>query len=150
MDHDAYKLPESSAGDDADVERRRPRKSVYFIGRLRIGRKSHACRIRNLSVGGALLEFDLPMPAAETGVLYIPRIGDVFGDLAWTTHKKAGFKFHVALATRQMAALHLDDEVKERPVLTHRRSMEATDQKSIDVVRQLRRSLRNKADRFDD
>lgn len=62
-------------------------------GHLRLGEQLHGCVIEDISLGGARLSFDGPMPEGEELVLEHSVAGCFPGKFVWTRDGVGGFQF---------------------------------------------------------
>ena len=82
-------------GDSSDNGRTRKRDSLFLSARLTIapGPAVHDVRVRNLSEGGLMAEYEQPV-AAGTGVtLEMRGVGELTGRIAWCTDGRIGIAF---------------------------------------------------------
>ncbi len=73
-------------------EQRRSRDSLLLSASMRIGSatEAHDVRIRNLSEGGMMIEFDRALAVDTAVMLDIRGIGEVAGRIAWCTEGRMG------------------------------------------------------------
>ena len=70
-----------------------------------------ACRIENLSIGGARLQIDSPLKLGCPGILTIHDT-DAFGEIVWQSRGRAGFKFDEMLEDGEVVRLrHLAPKI---------------------------------------
>ena len=74
----------------ASGERRRD--SLFMSAKLRIGDAAavHEVRVRNLSTGGLMIEFDRAIDQGAAVMLEMNGLGELAGRVAWCTRGRAG------------------------------------------------------------
>jgi hypothetical protein len=83
--------PEVTA-DVAPSQRGKARDSMLLVAALQVeGRDGrHQVRVRNLSTGGLMAEFDQPIAIGTKVVIDLRGIGAVDGEIAWATQGRVG------------------------------------------------------------
>lgn len=81
---------EAEGADDA--ARARSRDSLFLLARLSLSDRSTArdVRVRNLSSGGLMAEYEGPVAIGEPVVVDLRGIGEVRGRIAWATEGRIG------------------------------------------------------------
>ncbi len=64
--------------------RNHPRRSVIWLGTLKVGKFSFPCRVLNLSLGGARIHLALPLKEGAGVTLSIPRCHDLPAKVVWS------------------------------------------------------------------
>lgn len=78
----------------AETENRdRVRKRLLWRAKLQCGMHDFDCWIYDLSLGGALIRFDLPIASDCAVVLVVPDVGAISGRVAWSVAGKMGIEF---------------------------------------------------------
>lgn len=70
----------------------RRRDSLFMIAQLRLegAGEAHEVRVRNLSIGGLMIEFDREVAAGAPVTLEMRGLGEVTGRVAWCTRGRVG------------------------------------------------------------
>jgi hypothetical protein len=103
-----------------DQARRQPRRRVLFMSSITVRTVSIACKVRDVSVTGALIETAMPMIPGTEILLNLPKIGPVFGDTAWVDGSKSGIVFQAMLDP-----LQLREMLEEKPKNTQQENADA-------------------------
>lgn len=87
MELDAGDVAGETAGN-----RIRKRDSLFLSARLRLedDAATHEVRVRNLSPGGLMTEFDRAVATGTTVALEMRGLGDLTGTVAWCAHGRLG------------------------------------------------------------
>lgn len=80
------------AGEADASQRARSRDSLFLMAHMRIGDgpKVHEVRVRNLSEGGLMVEFDRVVAADTAVTLDLRGIGEIGGKVAWCIEGRLG------------------------------------------------------------
>lgn len=83
------------AGAQADSGRVRKRDSLFLAARLTFEGKdtTHDVRVRNLSEGGLMAEYEPPVAAGVAVTLEMRGLGEMTGRVAWCTRGRLGIAF---------------------------------------------------------
>lgn len=73
--------------------RRHPRRSVIWLGTLKVGEFDFPCRVLDLSLTGARIRLSLPLKKGASVILSISRCGDLPAHIAWHKEDKIGLDF---------------------------------------------------------
>ena len=86
-------------GSDADAQGARHRDSLFLMARLRTPalRDTFSVRIRNLSAGGLMADFAMPLDRDTPIEIEVRGIGWVPGKVAWFAEGRTGVAFDVAI-----------------------------------------------------
>lgn len=79
-------------GDDKESGRARKRDSIFLSAQLTIAgaRATYTVRVRNLSAGGLMAEYDAPVEPGTAVLLDMRGLGEMTGRVAWCTHGRIG------------------------------------------------------------
>jgi len=90
--NDYLTVGDGSAG---SVKRGRPRDSLFLKATLQFANepKSRDVRVRNLSQGGMMAEFDRVVPMGTPVTIELRGVGKVRGQVAWCAEGRAGISF---------------------------------------------------------
>lgn len=93
---DSFGRVDKAIEDGVDGGRTRKRDSLFLSARLTLeGRaRTHDVRIRNLSEGGLMAEYELPVEPGTAVTLEMRGLGEVTGRIAWCTDGRLGIAFH--------------------------------------------------------
>lgn len=80
----------------AKERRRHPRRSVIWMGSLKVGEWSFPCRVLELSLCGARIRLSLPLKRGAEVVLSVPRCGDLPAEVSWHKEDKMGLTFSLS------------------------------------------------------
>lgn len=83
--------------------RNHPRRSVIWLGTLKVGEFSFPCRVLDLSLTGARIRLALPLKNGTVVTLSISRCGDLPAEIAWYEEDTLGLTF--SLPPRELAQL---------------------------------------------
>lgn len=81
---------------DGSERRRHPRRAVIWMGSLRVGEWTFACRVLDLSLTGARIRLALPLKRGAEVTLSVPRCGDIPAEVAWHKDDKLGINFSIS------------------------------------------------------
>lgn len=89
------RTPADLIGDDHSGEQPRARDSLFLLAQLKLHGRPAAreVRVRNLSEGGLMAEFDGRVAMGETLEIELRGIGRVTGRIAWATEGRIGVAF---------------------------------------------------------
>lgn len=89
-------IEDSDAGASA---RARKRDSLFLSARLTVagGTSTNDVRVRNLSEGGLMAEYDAPVEAGTAVELELRGLGSLTGRVAWATDGRIGIAFDRAI-----------------------------------------------------
>lgn len=90
--------------------RNHPRRSVIWLGTLRVGEFSFPCRVLDLSLAGARIRLSLPLKKDASVILCISRCGDLPAKVAWHQNDTLGLDF--TLPPRELSLLLGESAVK--------------------------------------
>jgi hypothetical protein len=93
---DSLSRPLVPADDTAGASQRaRNRDSLFLMARLVVpdGREPHEVRVRNLSAGGLMVEWDKPLDDGAKVTLILRGVGEVTGRVAWCAEGRIGVAF---------------------------------------------------------
>jgi PilZ domain len=76
-----------------DKSRRQPRKRVLFVSTIDVRNVPMSCKVRDVSVNGALIETSMTLWVGAEVILHLPKIGPVYGDVAWADGRRSGVAF---------------------------------------------------------
>ena len=81
----------------------RRRDSLFMTAKLRIGDAPavHEVRVRNLSAGGLMIEFERALAQGGRVTLEMRGIGEVSGTVAWCTRGRAGIALDAPIDPRR-------------------------------------------------
>lgn len=82
-----------SASDDDSHDRNEARDSLFLMSELRIGSISTPVRVRNLSAGGLMAEYQLGLDVGQDVECEIRGLGWVRGRVAWSAAGRIGIAF---------------------------------------------------------
>jgi hypothetical protein len=85
--------PPAGSPDTANGPERPARDSLMLSATLMIGDKEWAVRVRNLSAGGLMAEFDRPVVRDQAVRIDVRGVGWVDGRVAWATAGRVGIAF---------------------------------------------------------
>ena len=89
---DSFGRADATAPDDNG--RARKRDSLFLSARLTLaGGTTHDVRVRNLSEGGLMAEYDASVEPGAAVTLDLRGVGEVTGRIAWCTHGRIGIAF---------------------------------------------------------
>ncbi|TPG14330.1 PilZ domain-containing protein [Sphingomonas oligophenolica] len=82
-------------GAEGSIKRGRTRDSLYLKATLQFANepKSREIRVRNLSEGGMMAEFDRVVPSGTPVIVDVRGVGEVPGRVAWCAEGRAGISF---------------------------------------------------------
>ena len=86
---------ESIGAEAAESGRTRKRDSLFLSARLTLAGKpaTHEVRVRNLSEGGLMAEYDAIVEADTAVTLEMRGLGEMTGRVAWCAHGRLGIAF---------------------------------------------------------
>ncbi len=82
--------------------RSQPRRRVLFVSTLNIHAVPMKCKVRDVSVNGALIEVSMPLQEDTEAELVLPKIGTVACTVAWVRHFRCGLLFKQMLDPFQL------------------------------------------------
>jgi PilZ domain len=85
-----------------DQARRQPRRRVLFMSSVTVRTVAIPCKVRDVSVSGALIETTLPLWQDTKFTLALPKIGNVEGEVAWIDGLRSGVVFNAMLDPLQI------------------------------------------------
>jgi hypothetical protein len=85
-----------------EKSRIQPRRRVLFMSTIDVRGVSMSCKVRDLSVNGALVETALTLWANTEVVLHLPKLGAVHGDVIWASGSRAGVAFKMMIDPLQL------------------------------------------------
>ncbi|GEQ97011.1 hypothetical protein JCM17844_06480 [Iodidimonas gelatinilytica] len=80
-------------GDTGKERRNHPRRSVIWMGTLKVGEFSFSCRVLDLSLAGARIRLALPLKRGAPVTLTISRCGDLPAEICWHKDDRLGLNF---------------------------------------------------------
>ena len=92
---DSFGRVDKAIEDGTEGGRTRKRDSLFLSARLTLeGRaRTHDVRIRNLSEGGLMAEYELPVEPGTAVTLEMRGLGELTGRIAWCTDGRLGIAF---------------------------------------------------------
>ncbi|GAK34250.1 MULTISPECIES: PilZ domain-containing protein [Iodidimonas] len=78
--------------------RTHPRRSVIWMGTLKVGDFSFSCRVLDLSLAGARIKLALPLKRNAAVTLSITRCGDLPAEISWHKDDRLGLNFTIPAA----------------------------------------------------
>jgi PilZ domain len=93
-----------------EKSRIQPRLRVLFMSTIDVRGIPMSCKVRDLSVNGALVETALTLWVNTEVVLHLPKLGAVHGDIIWVNGGRAGVAFKMMIDPLQLK------EMLNRPV----------------------------------
>ena len=86
-------------GAEGSIKRGRSRDSLFLKATLQFANepKSREIRVRNLSEGGMMAEFDRVVPSGTPVTIAVRGVGEVPGRVAWCAEGRAGISFDVPI-----------------------------------------------------
>jgi hypothetical protein len=92
--------------------RTQPRRRVLFVSTFSTATETVKCKVRDLSVNGALVESDRKLALGDAVNLSLPKIGIVAAEVAWVNNFRSGMLFKSMLDPFQLREML---EAKIRP-----------------------------------
>ena len=92
------------------VERADRAMTMLMVGKLRAGSRQGLCRIRNVSIGGMMIETRLPLACGEEVVIDARGRQEVTGTVVWVLDGRAGVRFAYQLPPDRMLAAVLEPQ----------------------------------------
>lgn len=99
-------------GDEARTRRRLPRFDVDCPGRLQLGSRFHAVRLRNISQGGARVDARKGLGAEGAAILTVPDLPPLRGEVRWVDESAIGLRLEEIIPVDVLA--HWLDERRRR------------------------------------
>jgi hypothetical protein len=93
-----------------DQARRQPRRRVLFMSHVVVRTVSIPCKVRDVSVSGALIDTTLPLWQDTKLALVLPKLGPVFAEVAWINGLRSGLVFD-----KMLDPLQLREMLEEKP-----------------------------------
>jgi PilZ domain len=93
-----------------EKSRIQPRRRVLFMSTIDVSGVAMSCKVRDLSVNGALVETSLTLRTGTEVILHLPKLGDVHGYVIWANGGRAGVAFKMMIDPLQLK------EMLNRPV----------------------------------
>ena len=86
---------DDDAAGDSEGARARKRDSLFLAARLTFdgGTATHDVRVRNLSEGGLMAEYEQPVAPGTSVTLEMRGLGELTGRVAWCTRGRLGIAF---------------------------------------------------------
>ncbi|MDQ2893730.1 MAG: PilZ domain-containing protein [Pseudomonadota bacterium] len=99
MDRSSYDYLTVGDGAEGSIKRGRSRDSLYLKATLQFANepKSREIRVRNLSEGGMMAEFDRVVPSGTPVTVDVRGVGEVSGRVAWCAEGRAGISFDLPI-----------------------------------------------------
>lgn len=90
---------------NAFVERDQRTVTLFIVGKLLVQSGGEGlCRVRNLSVGGLMLETCMPLTLGERVAVELRGTGSLGGVVVWAREGRAGIAFHQPIVVEELVA----------------------------------------------